>query len=59
LDKYLKDNTKFLANQEKSKGRTVLDNAKDALNELRSTLKRLLMTAVEEVPRNHPAANYY
>ena len=59
LDKYLKDNTKFLANQEKSKGRTVLDNAKDALNELRSTLKRLLMTAVDEVPKNHPAANYY
>lgn len=59
LDKYMKDNTKFLANQEKSKGRTVLDNAKDALNELRSTLKRLLMTAVDEVPRNHPAANYY
>jgi hypothetical protein len=44
---------------EKSNGKLVLDNAKLTLEELRDTLKHILMLAVKDVPKNHPAANEY
>ncbi len=59
LEDYLNNETKYLENMEKSNGKLVLDNAKLTLEELRDTLKHILILAVKDVPKNHPATNEY